>query len=123
MAVKKDSYPEEVTIISNGVKIEGTLNSEGNVRIDGSIFGNINVNGNITAGESSELKGEIKARNIILNGKAEGKIFVTEKLRLEPKSKLVGDLTAKTLVIDEGAIFEGRSYMGNSTSSSNLNEK
>lgn len=117
MAVKKDSHDEEVSIISSGVKIEGNLSSEGNVRIDGIVFGNLSINGNLTIGDSSEIVGEIKARNVITNGKVEGKIYAQEKLKLEPKSVIKGDLITKTLIIEEGAIFEGHSSMDGSQSS------
>lgn len=117
MAVKKDSHEEEVSIISSGVKIEGNLSSEGNVRIDGIIHGNLSISGNLTIGDSSEIIGEIKARNVTTNGKVEGKIYASEKLKLEPKSVIKGDLITKTLIIEEGAIFEGHSSMNGAQSS------
>ncbi|MEG8948098.1 bactofilin family protein [Rosettibacter firmus] len=111
MASKKDLHEEEISIISSGVKIEGNLTSEGNVRIDGIVVGNLSINGNLTIGDTSEIYGEIKARNITTNGKVEGKIYASEKLKLEPKSIIKGDLITKTLIIEEGAIFEGHSSM------------
>jgi cytoskeletal protein CcmA (bactofilin family) len=113
MAVKKDSISEDVSIISNGVRIDGNLVSRGNVRIDGSVTGNITVDGNLTVGEASQLNGEVKAKNVTMSGKLTGKIFAEEKLKLEAKSVLKGDLTTKYLVIEEGAYFEGNSQMNN----------
>lgn len=101
----------DVSILSSGVKIEGKLYSEGNMRIDGKVIGDVTVNGNLTLGESAELKGEVKAKNITLSGKVEGLVEVNEKLILESQSVLEGDLTAKILVIEEGAKFEGKSNM------------
>ncbi len=111
MGSKKDLHDDEVSIISSGVKIEGNLTSEGNVRIDGIIVGNLSINGNLTIGETSEVYGEIKAKNVTTNGKIEGKILATEKLKLEPKSVVKGDLVTKILIIEEGAVFEGHSSM------------
>ena len=119
MAHKKEAIVEDVSIISNGVKIEGNLFSLGNVRIDGSVFGNVTVNGNLTIGDSSELNGEIKATNITMSGKIIGKVNAHEKLKLESKSVLKGDLTTKYLIIEEGALFEGNSQMNHSDSSEN----
>ena len=113
MASRRDSDAEEVSIISKGVKIDGNLFSEGNVRIDGSINGNVSINGNLTIGDASEIDGEIKAKNITMNGKVFGKIVTLEKLKLEPKAHLKGDLITKFLVIEEGAFFEGSSHMNN----------
>lgn len=117
MAHKKDSLAEDVSIISSGVKIEGNLFSEGNVRIDGTVQGNVSVNGNLTIGDSSELHGEVRAKNITLSGKVFGKINSEERLKLESRSVLKGDLITKFLVIEEGAHFEGYSSMSNPTAS------
>jgi len=121
MASKKDSLAEDVSIISNSVKIDGNLFSEGNVRIDGFVFGNVSVNGNLTVGDGSEIQGEVKAKNITMSGKVLGKVTAQEKIKLESKGVLKGDLITKFLVIDEGAYFEGYSYMNN-TNSLNISE-
>ena len=113
MAQKKEiGSAEDVSILSVGVKIDGDLFSEGNVRIDGQIKGNITVKGNLTIGETCLMNGEVKARNITSSGKIEGKVTALEKLKLEPKSVMRGDIVTKLLVIEEGAVFEGNSKMG-----------
>ncbi len=122
MAHRKDHIDEDVSIISSGVKIDGNLYSEGNVRIDGKINGNVNIDGNLTIGDSSELRGEVKARNITMSGKIFGKIVAEEKLKLEAKSVLNGDLTTKFLIVEEGAFFEGFSKMNNEAPQDYKNE-
>lgn len=119
MASKKDSLAEDVSIISNSVKIDGNLFSEGNVRIDGIIYGSVSVNGNLTVGDGSEIQGEVKAKNITMSGKVSGKVTAHEKIKLESKCVLKGDLITKFLVIDEGAYFEGFSHMNNTSSLNN----
>jgi len=112
MAQRKDlSHAEDVSILSSGVKIDGNMYSQGNVRVDGKIIGDITVNGNLTLGESSVLTGKIKAQNISVSGKIEGNVTASEKLILESKSVLIGDIQSKILVIEEGASFDGRSSM------------
>ncbi len=112
----------DVSILSSGVKIEGKLYSEGNMRIDGKVFGDVTVNGNLTLGETAEVEGEIKAKNITLSGKLKGIVTVNEKLILESTSNLIGDLSAKILVIEEGAKFEGKSNMNPSATKTELND-
>ncbi len=112
MAQKNNSSSSiDVSILSSGVKIEGKLYSEGNMRIDGKVLGDITVNGNLTLGDGSEVVGIVKAMNITLSGFVKGSIEANEKAILEPTSKLEGDLTAKILVIEEGAKFDGNSNM------------
>lgn len=105
--VGKDS----VTIISEGVVIEGKLSSKGNVRIDGTINGNLNVSGNVTVGKSGLVTGEVNGQMIIHGGKIEGTLKATDKVVLEGTSILKGDIFTKILVVEEGAVFDGNSSM------------
>ncbi len=117
MAPKKEVLSAgDVSILSNGVKFEGKMYSNGNMRVDGEIIGELTINGNLTLGESSRLNGEIKARNITIGGKVEGVITAAEKIIMESGSSLRGDLSAKILVIEEGALFDGKSVMTNISS-------
>ncbi|KUG26618.1 integral membrane protein ccma involved in cell shape determination [hydrocarbon metagenome] len=112
MAHKNNSSSSvDVSILSSGVKIEGKIYSEGNMRIDGKVIGDVTVNGNLTLGESSEVKGDVRAMNVTLTGNIQGSVEANEKVILEANSRLVGELTAKILVIEEGAKFDGKSNM------------
>lgn len=102
----------EVTIISAGVTIEGKLISNGNVRVDGTVNGDITANGNVTVGENGEVSGEIHADAIIIGGKVNGTVGAKEKLTLEAKAVLKGDILTKILVVEAGAQFDGQSKMG-----------
>lgn len=102
---------DEVTIIGAGVVLEGKLSSNGNIRIDGAINGDINANGSVTVGETGEITGEIKAEVISIGGKVTGSINSKEKAVLESKAVLKGDIITKILVVEAGAIFDGSSKM------------
>jgi cytoskeletal protein CcmA (bactofilin family) len=102
---------DEVTIIGAGVVLEGKLSSNGNIRVDGAINGDITANGNVTVGESGEITGEIKAEVISIGGKVTGGIHSKEKAVLESKAVLKGDIVTKILVVEAGAIFDGNSKM------------
>lgn len=111
MSKRENGYSEDVSILSDGVNIEGKITSNGNVRIDGKVQGDVNVKGNLTLGSSSEVNGQINAKNMIVSGKVEGMLKIDEKLTLEASSKIKGDIIAKVLVIEEGAKFDGKSTM------------
>ena len=105
---------EETTIISRGVKIEGKITSDGNIRVDGDIKGDIISQNNVTVGESGQVNGQINANVITIGGKVVGTVSAKEKLALEVKGNLKGDIFAKTLVVEAGAKFDGNSKMGDS---------
>ena len=108
------SKSEETTIISRGVKIEGKITSSGNIRIDGEIQGDIFSKGNITLGEDAKVNGEINANFITIGGKVSGIVRAKDKIILDSKSILKGDIITKNLVIEEGAKFDGNCKTGDS---------
>ena len=102
---------DEVTIIGAGVVLEGKLESSGNVRIDGKVKGNINAKGNVTIGENGEVEGEVVGRVVAVGGKITGTVNAGEKVILESKCMMKGDLSYKILEIQAGAKFDGKSMM------------
>ena len=102
------SKSEETTIISRGVKIEGKITSSGNIRVDGEIQGDIFSESNITIGEDAQFNGQINANVITIGGKVSGIVRAKDKLILDSKSNLKGDIFTKNLVIEEGAKFDGQ---------------
>jgi len=103
---------EDITIISNGVKIEGKVTSTGSVRVDGSLKGDLNAKGNVTVGDQGNINGEIAANMVTIGGNVVGTVNAREKLVLEGKCVVKGDIITKVLVIEAGAKFDGKSNMG-----------
>ena len=102
---------EDITIISNGVKIEGKITSTGSIRVDGTLQGDLNARGNVTVGEQGKINGEIIANIVTIGGHVVGTVNAKEKLVLETKCTLKGDIITKVLVIEGGAKFDGKSNM------------
>ena len=110
----EDSKSEDITIISNGVKLEGKITTSGNIRVDGEIQGDIISQSNVTIGENAQVNGKINASVINIGGKVSGSVSAKEKLVLESKANLKGDIFTKILVVEAGAEFDGKSKMGDS---------
>jgi len=102
----------ELNLIGVGTFVEGTVETKGSLRIDGRVKGAVKAGETLTIGGKGEVSGEIQARMAVVGGRIEGDIRVEEKLVLETNSVLIGNLKAKKLVIDEGALFQGKSDMG-----------
>ena len=105
---------EETTIISSGVKIEGKITTNGNIRVDGELLGDITSQNSVVVGESGQVNGQINADTITIGGKVSGTVRAKEKLVIDSKGNLKGDIFTKTLVIEAGAMFDGKSTMGSS---------
>jgi cytoskeletal protein CcmA (bactofilin family) len=105
------------TIIGKGTKVEGTMTVEGSTRVDGILTGKLVSNDIVTVGPTGEVKADIKAKAIIIGGKVFGNIESSEKIEIQARAEFRGDLIAKSLLIEHGAIFHGTSNMvGNSNS-------
>lgn len=109
------SKPE--TIIGANTRFVGTLNTDGNIRVDGSFEGDIEVLGNLIVGETGRVIATIKAHNVHVSGAVKGEITATEQLEISPTGKVWGDIATAALQIDPGGLFRGQSTM-----SSNIDE-
>jgi cytoskeletal protein CcmA (bactofilin family) len=107
-----ESSSTDLNLFGRGTVLEGTIRADNSVRVDGVLKGKLICKNTLTIGMNGEIEGEIEAKNAIIGGKIKGKINVAEKLVLEAKSNLVGELRASKLIIEEGAVFEGTSSMG-----------
>jgi len=99
------------TVVGASVKLKGTLKSDGNVTINGSVSGEIQTKADVFIGGSAELKANISAKNAIIAGIIQGNIKVEGELKITETGKVFGDLQAKVLNITPGAVFSGKSVM------------
>ena len=101
------------TIIGKGTKVEGHMNVAQSLRIDGSFKGTINAADTLIVGATGELSEvSVNVKNAIIGGKIKGNVTASSKVTLEGSSRLEGDLTAKLLIIQEGALFTGNCKSG-----------
>jgi cytoskeletal protein CcmA (bactofilin family) len=108
-----NSNQELETIIGPSVKVKGNFNSQGNVKIEGSLNGTLDTTGNVKIGTDAIIKASVNAREIHVAGNVDGTLRATEKLILTSTAKVVGDIETKTLAIEDGAFFSGKCTMNN----------
>ncbi len=101
----------EVTIVGHGAKLEGTVVSAGSLRIDGQVKGQINADGDVMLTPSSQVEADIRAQNVAVAGRFKGNIHVKGRAEIAKGGRVDGNITSKTLVVEEGAIFQGQSVM------------
>jgi cytoskeletal protein CcmA (bactofilin family) len=109
----KFNEPENpaINLISLGTDITGDIKSSGDIRIDGSLTGNLNTKGKVVIGTTGKVKGEVNCKNSEVAGLIEGKIAVGQLLNLKASSKIHGDIVTLKLSIEPGAIFSGNCKM------------
>jgi len=99
-------------VLSSDVEIKGTVKFTNDLVVDGRIEGEIHSEGNLTVGENARLKAEIKTGTVVVYGKVHGNIIASDRVELKATAEVVGDIKAKTLSIEPGAIFVGKSNVG-----------
>lgn len=100
------------TLISAGTTLQGDVKSESDLRIDGTIRGNVHCASKIIIGPSGFIEGHIHAAYADVTGKVTGNITVKELLQLRGNSNVQGNLHAAKLQVDPTAIFNGQVQMG-----------
>jgi len=101
-------------VLSSDVEIKGTIKFANDLVVDGKIEGEIFSDGNLTVGENARIKAEVKTATVIVYGKVHGNLTATERVELKASAEVVGDIKAKILSIEAGAIFIGKSTVGTS---------
>ena len=99
------------SFLGKGTNIDGRFEVEGSVRIDGRVKGEIEGGADLVIGDSAYIEASIKVKNLTVMGEIHGNIICEDKLEINNTGKVVGEITAKRLIIEENAIFEGQSHM------------
>lgn len=99
------------TLIGVTTTIKGDFNFSGGLRIDGKVNGNITAESDGTStlvlSEHAMVKGDVTVPHMILNGKIKGNVVCAEKIELQPKAEIIGDLHYKVIEMAEGASING----------------
>ena len=111
---KKRSPPQKRidSLIGAGTVVSGNVSFTGGLRIDGHVHGNvIAANGEpstLVISEQAEVDGEIRVSHVVVNGKVSGPVIANDYLELQPKARILGDVTYKTLEMHVGAVLRGK---------------
>ena len=108
---KEQSKDYAVTILTNGCHFSGKLYCKGSTRIGGKIEGEIISEGLLILEEEAVVKADIQADEIVVQGKVEGTVLAHSRVELSATCSFSGDIASPSLVIEEGARFNGRSSM------------
>ena len=102
------------TIIGVDVNVKGNLKNKGSIQVNGTVEGEIRSDENITVGETAVVNGPVVAKYVLISGRVNGTIDATDRLEIDPTGGVTGDIKAKSLIVREGAIFNGNCAMADS---------
>ncbi len=110
--IVSSSAPSGNSLIGTGTTITGDIVSNGDVRIDGILRGNIRGTAKILIGQDGQVEGDIEGLHADILGTVKGKIKVKELLNLRGKALIEGDIRAGKLQVEPTVTFNGKCHMG-----------
>ena len=111
-AAAQPSLPAEGrAYLDKGSKVSGKLFFEGPVRIDGQVDGEISAKDTVVIGEGAIVTAQLKAASVVIAGKISGDILASKRVEIRPTAQVSSTLTTPSLVVHDGALFEGHCAM------------
>ncbi len=98
--------------LAQGTSIEGTLHADFDIRIDGTLRGNLTCRGKVIIGPSGSITGDVQCENAVIEGRFEGVLLVADVLQVKETAHIQGDVTTQKLVVQPGSIFNVKCKMG-----------
>ena len=107
-----ENTSSSINLIGNGTVIEGNIRSNGDIRIDGTVYGSVTSKAKVVIGTTGIIEGDVNGQNADVSGTVKGKTTVAELLFLKANAKIIGDIVTGKLVVEVGATFTGSCNMG-----------
>ena len=103
-----ESQVRSTAMIGESIKIQGTITGAENLVIEGTVEGSVNLPDNdLTVGESGQVKADLNAKNVIVNGQVVGDIRGSEKVIISQTGRVKGNIVAPRVTLEDGAKFKG----------------
>ena len=97
--------------IDQNTSLKGTLKAKTDIRIDGSVEGNVETTGKVILGKEAKVLGEVSCVNAEIEGLFKGKIMVSGILSLKTNSNVEGEVLTQKLIVEAGATFNAQCKM------------
>ena len=117
MKFKKQTSDEIVSLLGEGVEISGELSFTHGLRVDGNVKGKVRSEATLVIGRTGRVEAEVAVRRATITGEMHGVIHASERVEIHKDGKVYGDLYTPCLIIEAGALFEGKCNMSEQTAS------
>lgn len=95
-----------------GTKVEGTVSSESDIRVDGIIVGTLICKAKVIIGPTGAVEGDVQCENAVIEGRFEGNLKVNQLLTVKDSAEVHGDVNTNKLLVQSGATFNVTCRMG-----------
>ena len=95
-----------------GTTIDGTVQAENDIRIDGAMSGTLICKGKLIIGPTGSVIGDVQCENAVIEGRFEGVMSVGDVLHVKETARVEGDITTQKLIVQPGSVFNVKCKMG-----------
>jgi cytoskeletal protein CcmA (bactofilin family) len=96
-----------LSIIAAGTRIDGDIDTDGVIRIEGAVEGSIRAGRQVLVGRQGTIVGDIVTREAVIGGRVEGTISATERLEIQSTSLIIGNIITRSIAVVEGGKING----------------
>lgn len=98
----------DVAVIGRSIRINGDLQGEEDLRIEGDVNGTVRLQNNtLTIGQEGKIRADVYAKSVIVDGVMEGDLYSSERVSIRKSATVLGNITAPRVALDDGARFKG----------------
>lgn len=101
-----------ISIIGPGMKVVGDCHTDGTVRIEGTVEGSVSAGKAVVVGKEGVVDGDVSTQDAVISGKVRGTVHAESRLELQATSRIEGEVRARRMQLEEGAILNGTVEMG-----------
>lgn len=112
---KEIELTNAINLISAGTQVKGDIESNSGIRIDGQLTGKMDIRGKVVIGASGQILGNIICQTLEVSGQVTGNVHAAELVSLKSTARMNGEIIARKLAIEPGAIFSGNCRMDSET--------
>lgn len=103
---------QKISIIASGMMMEGTVESQGDIRVEGKIKGTLICKAKLVIGASGVVEGNVDALNANIAGQIEGSVIVRDVLQVQETARINGDVCTEKMNMQTGGLVTGQIKMG-----------
>ena len=111
---RKLTIDESKTVLGSNAVFKGELTFKDTLCIDGEFEGKVTTSDKLIVAEKGAVLADIEAGTVICKGKIRGNIIASQQVEIHSTGKILGDVLTPALMIELGAVFNGKSYMSDS---------
>lgn len=115
---RRDRDSSTVSVLGPGLTVEGEIKSNGDVRIEGKLDGNLSCEGQVNVTSTGVIEGDLTADRLVVAGKVKGSLTAGDSARLVSGCRVEADVRSPRLELEDGAMLNGRVDMGGSAGAS-----